>query len=38
MWAAPWDTRVGTLGLQIPKVREGSYFPEPPSARLVDTV
>ncbi len=25
--ARPWDTRVGTLPLQIPKVREGSYFP-----------
>lgn len=25
--ARPWDTRVGTLELQIPKVREGSYFP-----------
>ena len=23
----PWDTRVGTLDLQVPKVREGSYFP-----------
>jgi transposase-like protein len=23
----PWDTRVGTLDLQIPRVREGSYFP-----------
>ena len=23
----PWDTRVGTLNLRIPKVREGSYFP-----------
>ena len=23
----PWDTRVGTLGLRIPKLREGSYFP-----------
>ena len=23
----PWDTRVGTLDLSIPKVREGSYFP-----------
>jgi putative transposase len=22
-----WDTRVGTLDLRIPKVREGSYFP-----------
>lgn len=22
-----WDTRVGTIELQIPKVREGSYFP-----------
>ena len=25
--ARPWDTRVGTLGLQIPKVREGNSFP-----------
>lgn len=25
--ARPWDTRVGTMELQIPKVREGSYFP-----------
>jgi putative transposase len=23
----PWDTRVGTLDLHIPKLREGSYFP-----------
>ncbi len=23
----PWGTRVGTLDLRIPKVREGSYFP-----------
>ena len=23
----PWDTRVGTLELQIPKLRTGSYFP-----------
>ena len=23
-----WDTRVGTIGLQIPKLRHGSYFPE----------
>ncbi len=23
----PWDTRVGTLELQVPRVREGSYFP-----------
>ena len=23
----PWDTRVGTLELQVPKLREGSYFP-----------
>ena len=22
-----WDTRVGTIGLAIPKLREGSYFP-----------
>jgi putative transposase len=25
--ARPWDTRVGTLELQIPKLRQGSYFP-----------
>ncbi len=25
--ARPWDTRVGTLKLQVTKVREGSYFP-----------
>jgi len=23
-----WDTRVGRLGLRIPKLREGSFFPE----------
>ncbi|MBX6378825.1 MAG: IS256 family transposase, partial [Clostridia bacterium] len=23
----PWDTRVGTIQLQIPKLRKGSYFP-----------
>jgi putative transposase len=23
-----WDTRVGTLELQIPKLREGTYFPD----------
>lgn len=23
-----WDTRVGTVDLQIPRLREGSYFPE----------
>src|SRR5215210_4109289 len=23
----PWDTRVGSLELQIPKLRTGSYFP-----------
>ena len=22
-----WDTRVGTMDLRIPKLREGSYFP-----------
>ena len=22
-----WDTRVGTIELEIPKLREGSYFP-----------
>jgi len=25
--ARPWDTRVGTLELRIPKVRDGSYYP-----------
>src|SRR5918912_256056 len=25
--ARPWDTRVGTLELEIPKLRQGSYFP-----------
>jgi transposase-like protein len=24
----PWDTRLGTLALPIPKLRHGSYFPE----------
>ena len=23
----PWDTRVGTMGLRIPRLRAGSYFP-----------
>jgi hypothetical protein len=23
----PWDTRVGTIALDIPKLRHGSYFP-----------
>ena len=23
----PWDTRVGTIDLAIPRVRDGSYFP-----------
>lgn len=23
----PWDTRVGSIELRIPKLREGSYFP-----------
>src|SRR3712207_5515227 len=22
-----WDTRVGTVGLRVPRVRDGSYFP-----------
>ena len=25
--ARPWDTRAGTIGLNIPKLRKGSYFP-----------
>ena len=24
----PWDTRTGTIDLAIPKLREGSYFPD----------
>ncbi|MFX8250634.1 transposase, partial [Acinetobacter baumannii] len=24
----PWDTRVGSIEMQIPKLRSGSYFPE----------
>ena len=24
-----WDTRVGTMELHIPKLRDGSYFPPP---------
>ena len=23
----PWDTRVGTIALKIPRIRDGSYFP-----------
>src|ERR671939_316822 len=23
----PWDTRVGTIDLQVPRVRDGSFFP-----------
>src|SRR5712691_11984047 len=26
-WARRWDTSVGTVALQIPKVRTGSFFP-----------
>src|SRR5690242_6070445 len=25
--ARPWDTRLGTIELAIPKLRQGSYFP-----------
>ena len=28
-----WDTRVGTMALHIPKLREGSYFPSLPEPR-----
>ena len=28
-----WDTRVGTMELHIPKLREGSYFPQPVGAQ-----
>ena len=24
----PWDTRLGTIALPIPKLRHGSYFPQ----------
>lgn len=24
----PWDTRAGTVGLKVPKLRQGSYFPD----------
>ncbi len=27
-----WDTRVGTLELRVPRVRDGGYFPAPPAA------
>ena len=36
-----WDTRVGTMDLHIPKLREGSYFPsllEPRRHKLEMTV
>ena len=34
-----WDTRVGTMELHIPKLREGSYFlPMPASTRMRRTV
>ena len=26
--ARPWDTRTGTISLAVPKLREGSYFPD----------
>ncbi len=25
--ARPWDTRAGSIDLQVPRLREGSYFP-----------
>ena len=28
-----WDTRAGTIELQIPKLRQGSYFPVLPEPR-----
>ena len=36
-----WDTRVGTMELRIPKLREGSYFPsllEPSEKALLAVV
>jgi len=29
-----WETRAGTVDVQIPKLRKGSYFPEFPEPRL----
>ena len=29
-----WDTRVGTMELHIPKLREGSYFPSCPASTI----
>jgi putative transposase len=26
--ARPWDTRVGTIDLAVPKLREGTYYPD----------
>jgi putative transposase len=26
-WEREWDTRVGTIELDIPKLRTGTYFP-----------
>ncbi len=26
--SSPWDTRTGTIDLAVPKLREGSYFPD----------
>ena len=36
-----WDTRAGTVGLRIPKLRKGSYFPgflEPMRHRILVSV
>src|SRR5260221_13928116 len=36
-----WDTRVGSIELAVPKLREGSYFPDwllHPRRRAVDAV
>ena len=31
--ARQWDTRAGEIELQIPKIRQGSYFPSVPFSR-----
>jgi putative transposase len=31
--ARQWDTRAGEIELQIPKIRQGSYFPSFPFSR-----
>src|SRR3954452_13426673 len=32
-----WDTRAGEIDLQIPKIRQGSYFPSPRAVHDADS-